>query len=148
MSRVHDDAGETLVELLVTIAVVAIGFVAVVGAVAAAVDVSTMHRRQAAARAYLRTWAESVERATAGGYTTCPGGPTSALSAPANPPAGITPRTPSVSAWSTANGTTGFAACGSVGTDLGVQRVALAVTAEPGLLPAFDETLLVVVRRP
>ena len=115
----RSEAGFTLVELLLTIAILGIAVVAGVGAMMTSIQVSDLGRRQADGQTQLRAYAEAVAGA---GYTTC------ATSYPTSysPPAGYTVAM-TVAYW---DGSSAFTA--SCGTDKGLQRVTLTITATDG----------------
>lgn len=140
------DHGETLVELLVTLSIMAITVVALVGGIAAGIRMSDLHRKQAAAGAFVRAYAEALETAVAAhpsGYDlVCTGATTY------DSPAIFQPSDPNYDAtvigilyW---NGTAFVAAC-TPGSDPGVQRVSLEVASTDG---RATERLDVVLRRP
>jgi Tfp pilus assembly protein PilV len=142
----RDDRGETLIELLVAVMIMATAVVAIVGATATAIHLSDIHRKQARAGAYLRTAAETIETAVAGsptGYVSC--------AVPANYAAllpSISPYQASVTAvarW-TAAGTfvSTSPTCSPTADDIGVQRVSLRVQ----LGTEVTEKLDIVIRRP
>lgn len=68
-SGIHrTDAGETLIELLLAVAIVAIAGVAILGGLFTGVATSAQHRDQASAAVTLRSFAESVNAAS---YVEC-----------------------------------------------------------------------------
>jgi type II secretory pathway pseudopilin PulG len=137
------DRGETLVELVVTIAVMGLTVVAILGAIANSILLSGMHRKQAAAGAYVRAFAEAVESGVAApttGYTSCAAPSDYAKFYPATPGPGYASSV-TVTYWNP--GTSSFS--GSCGTDSGVQRLALRVATTDNKL---SETLVIVVRKP
>jgi hypothetical protein len=142
------DAGETLVELLITIVVLGTSVLGVMGAVATAVGTSTLDRRQVQAQAVLRGWGEKVAGVDDAAYGDCLGtsGVAAATPAPAALPAGFGAAVTGVSYWNTATGAFG-AAC-TPGSDPGLRRVTLRLTADSLLYPGFTQTLDVVVRKP
>jgi type II secretory pathway pseudopilin PulG len=138
--------GETLVELLVTLSIMGIAVVALVGGIAASIRMSDIHRKQAAAGAFVRAYAEALETSVAAhpsGYDLLCTGATTYDSA-----AVFTPSDPSYDATVTSirywDGTTFVAAC-TPGSDPGVQRVSLQVASADG---RAVEKLDVVLRRP
>lgn len=58
-SSSHDE-GETLVELLMAVAIMGIAVIAIVGGIATTILMSDVHRKQATAGAYVRNYAEAV----------------------------------------------------------------------------------------
>jgi type II secretory pathway pseudopilin PulG len=67
--RGRGEAGESLAELLVTVAILAIAVTTIVGSMAAAIALSNRHRQQATAGTVLGNAAESVKAAA---YVPCP----------------------------------------------------------------------------
>lgn len=136
--RPRRDAGETLTETLVTVMVLGIATAGISLALGAAVKASTLNRQQALVQNALVSWAEQV---AAGTYTTC--ATTSSFAAPSPAlPAGMTSAVTSVQYWN------GLTFSGSCGTDSGIQRVTLRITAVTGTSPGLTDTVAVVVRKP
>lgn len=132
------DAGESLIELLVTMVVLGIATAGIAAALLTADSASGQQRRQAQAQNALRSWAEQV---AAGTYTDC--ATAGSFAAPTTaPPAGVTAAVAAVEYW---NGTAFAASCG---TDTGIQRVTLRVTATAGRAPTVSEDVAVVLRKP
>jgi type II secretory pathway pseudopilin PulG len=132
------DAGETLVELLVTVVILGIATSGISAALLATVDASGLHRQQVLARAALRSWAEQIGTGT---YVNCAVASNFAAPSPALP-SGLTAAVAGVSYW---NGTS-FA--GSCGVDTGVQKVRLRITAANGLSTPLSREVEVIVRKP
>lgn len=70
--RARRDGGFTLAEVLVSVAILGITFVAIVGGLGTAIITSDIDRRQAVAQNTLRSFAESVQGEA---YDPCPGVP-------------------------------------------------------------------------
>lgn len=147
------DAGETLLELLISLMVIGVGVTAILGAVGIATQASTLDERQIQAQALLRSWGEHIVSATSDAtYTPCATTATYASSpwmygspAPAGLqalPSGFTPTVTQVQYWD------GTSFVGSCATDRGVQRVRLTMSVADSLYPGFASTYDVVVRRP
>lgn len=157
---VTSEAGETLLELLISIAIVGIAVTALLGGLRMAVQGSTLDERQVHAQALLRSWGEHVVSATTddtyvacatpGTYSAAPWAYTSPT-----PPAGLQPLPDDFTAevtsveYLTSPGPAGTAGFGSsCPTDYGVQRVELTMRVADAQQPGFDATYEVVVRRP
>jgi type II secretory pathway pseudopilin PulG len=134
-ARLAGDRGETLLELVVALAILGIAVVAVIGGLSAAVMLSDVHRKQAAAGVAVRDYAEAVQTAVATGhYTACAAPPVTFT-----PPAGYSSSVVAVRFWS---GTAWLAACSA---DTGLQRLSLQVASLDG---RAAERLDVVLRKP
>ena len=127
--RRHDDRGDTLLELIITIAILGVCVVAIASTIAISIRVSSIHRTEADLGTALHNYAEQVDAMP---YVAC--GP---YSLPTQP--GFSAPTVSVAFW---NGTS-FAAC--PGTDAGVQRVTITLISSDG---QASDSLSVVVRNP
>jgi type II secretory pathway pseudopilin PulG len=156
--RRTDDRGETLVELLVTIAIVGIAVVAIVGALMVAMQTSDIHRKQATGGAYVRDYAESVSRwVAAGNYTACAGkapqpGYTSALAAVTLPAAYKDSYKDPVAtyrywdpAWTPGSAASPWVDSCVVTADAGLQQVTVRLESQDG---RAAEQAVVVVRKP
>jgi ABC-type enterobactin transport system permease subunit len=62
-----NDKGETLLELMLAMAIMGIAVVAIVGGIATSILMSDIHRKQATAGAYVRNYAETVVAYVAAG---------------------------------------------------------------------------------
>jgi len=135
------DRGETLIEALVTIAILGIAVVALLGAIMMGIRTSVLHRKHAQAQAELRSWAERIS-ATGATYVPCakPGD----VVGPGALPQGLSGSVIGVEYW---DGTSSFGPGCAVATDHGLQRVTLRITAAPGVQPTVSEELDVVVRK-
>lgn len=126
------EAGYSLVELLIAIAILGVGVTTVLGGMMTSITVSDLGRRQAEGQGAVRTMAEAIVGDT---YADC------ATSYPAtgfSSPAGYTV-TQTVSYW---DGTAFVPTCG---TDSGLQRVEITVGATDG---RGAETLAFAKRKP
>ena len=131
-----DDQGETLIEVIMAVAIMGIAAVAIVGGIATTILMSDIYRKQATAGAYVRNYAEWV----AANYNASASpsySPTAAFKKTL--PAGFTAAATSVQCW---NGT-GFVVPCSVAN--AVQQVTLNVASTD--LRA-SESLVVVVSKP
>lgn len=75
-SRVRDERGETLMELMITILVIGVGMVAIVGMMGGSVVASDTHRQLASAEVIVRDFGEAIKEKAAGNagatYVACP----------------------------------------------------------------------------
>lgn len=149
MDRAPDgcsDGGESLLELLIAIAILGIAVVAVVGSLVTGVLVSDVHRKQTVAGSTLRNYAESVESSVAAStsaYTSC--GTSAAYATPSGftAPAGYTASVTAVRYWKGVPTLSFQTTCTS--PDSGVQKVSLRVRSNDG---RATETLDIIVRKP
>jgi type II secretory pathway pseudopilin PulG len=132
------DGGETLVEILVTVVILGIATAGVTGGLLAVGETSHLQRQQVLAQHALRSWAEQIGVGT---YTACATKSGFAAPSPALP-TGLAASVTSVQYWDGADFT------GSCGTDTGIQRVTLKITATNGLVPPISHSVAVVVRKP
>jgi Tfp pilus assembly protein PilE len=124
------DRGETLIELIIAIAILGVCVVAIGSGVAGAVLVSGLHRDQADASRILHNYVEKLEATT---YSSC----ATSYSLPQQ--TGFTAPSLSITYW---NGT-GFQATCPAGGDQGLQRVAITLTNTD---QRVKQTLAVVLR--
>lgn len=129
-----DDAGLTLVEMLVAVAVLGITFVALLGGMATSIVTSDLHREQADALTLLSRAAESAKGAP---YATC------ASSYPLPADAGEWSVAVVAVAWNGSSYATPPGTCPSA--DLGLQRVTVTVTSPSG---RTTESVALVKRAP
>jgi hypothetical protein len=138
---------------MVTVVIMATAVVALVGGIATSVRASDIHRKQAKAQAYLRSFAEKVEQSVAGypsGYTACTGAGTPVATYKATFLDGLAPADTTtyayditaVAYWDSTSSR--FVACPGTG-DEGVQRVSLRVSTTDG---RADERVDIVLRQP
>ena len=142
-----------MIELIFTVAIMGTAVVALLAGLATAIRISDIHRKQAAAGAQVRTFAEAVERAvnrTPSSYVDCatPAAYESAFTA--DP--GYARDVVSVRYWRLATPTIPGAWVTSCGTDSGVQRVTLEVRSTEGTADPDDdravETIELIIRKP
>lgn len=136
----RSERGESLVELLVAVVLLGVAVVAVVSALGTSVVMSDVHRKQSTAGAEVRTFAERVETAVAGGaYTVCAGSGTYGGAYTA--PGGFTAAVTAVRYWT---GSAWSSSC-SAATDIGLQKLSLQVASTDG---RAAEKVDVVIRKP
>jgi type II secretory pathway pseudopilin PulG len=145
----RDDRGETLVELLVALVILGTAVVALIGAVATGVRMSDIHRKEATAGSYVRSFGEAVNtavNATPTGYTACATITTYTGAYTVPDTAGYVADVTTVTYW---NGTAFVATCT---TDRGVQKLTLRVRSKNRATGQPDgrasETLDIVIRKP
>lgn len=140
-NRPRGEAGETLLELLISIVILAVCVAAIGGGVVISVKTSRIHKEQSIAQQYLKNYAESI----ANSYTACSGStPPNYVSVGsfATPP-GFSPPTAVVNYWVSGTATwSTTTAC--PGTDPGLQRVLLSLNSVDTFVA---EKLIVVVRK-
>jgi type II secretory pathway pseudopilin PulG len=141
-------AGESLLEIIITIMIMGLAVPAVVGAVLAAVGSSSQDRRQVQAQQLLTSWSETIaKKNTDTSYTNGNCQPPSyyeGVSFAPTPaaPAGFHVSVVSVRYWSAGS----FVA--TCATDEGVRQLRLRVTVDAALYPTFTMDRYVIVRRP
>jgi len=114
--RAGSQAGFTLVDTLVGVAILGIGVTAVVSGMATSIKVSDVGRSSAEAQLAVRAYAEAL---AATSYADCAASYATGYSAPAGYTAGLT-----VAYWNAGSSSFGS----TCGTDSGLQRVTLTVT--------------------
>ena len=138
----RSDRGETLVELVVAVAILGLAAVAILGGLMGGIRTSVMHRNDATGGAYVRSFAEAVQTYVDGnGYKPCSSA-ASAYEGVAVPdlPAGYTKSVTAVQSW---NGSV-WGAC----TADGVQRLNLKITTTGDSVFRAEARLTVVLRQP
>lgn len=139
----EDERGETLVELIVTVAILGIAGVAVVGGMLLGATASDVGRKQATGGAYARSFAEAIQQSvdTNGGYTAC-GSAASTYGAVGVPdlPAGFTTSVIDVASWTGSS----WGPCDANG----IQRITVQVVTTGDARHRAVETLVVVLRKP
>ena len=136
-----EDRGETLIELLVAMAILGVALVAIVGAFGASITMSDVHRKQASAGAAVRNYAELVSNYVAGtGYSSC-----AAASAYAAGTVGYTAPTGYAASPVSIKYWTGSAWSASCASDSGLQQLTLSVSSTD---TRAVERLVLVLRKP
>ena len=142
-------AGESLLEIIITIMIMGLTIPAVVGAVLAAVGSSSQDRRQVQAQQLLTTWSETIAKAntdgTYGAYGACPPASNYATGvfSPAAVPSGFAVSVVSIDYWDAT--TSSFGGCPA---DQGIRRLRLRVDVDADLYPSFAMDRYVIVRKP
>lgn len=132
------EAGETLIELLVSMVIIGIMGAAVIGSVMVSVDVSVMHKNEVQVQQVLRSWAEAVSNTDDASFSGCS---LSCLEALAPSVSGVSVSAGPIECWTG----TAFGGCGSSSS---TRKVTLTVSGSGGALPGVSQSLEVVVRRP
>jgi type II secretory pathway pseudopilin PulG len=136
--RTVDERGETLAEVLMTISIMGIAFVAILGAIAISVQTSDISRSEASAETLLRTSAAQVQQAP---YVECPTPPGYPVAATSD---SVTVTITSVKYWDGSTNPATFGAC-PAGGDLGMQSIDLKAQSSDG---RATETLTIYKREP
>jgi prepilin-type N-terminal cleavage/methylation domain-containing protein len=142
----RNDRGETLVELVVAIAILGVAGVAILAGLQMSVRASDQHRRHAESGSHVRSFAEAIQQSvdTNAGFKTCGNaGSYASLTVPGLP-SGYTPTVASVRKW---NGSA-WVACTGNDDAHGTQQLELRVTSLGDAGHRVVETLAVVVRKP
>jgi type II secretory pathway pseudopilin PulG len=149
LALARGQAGESLLEIIITIMIMGLAIPAVVGAVMAAVGSSSQDRRQVQAQQLLTSWSETIAKAntdgTYGAYGACPPASNYATGvfAPAGVPSGFSVSVVSIDYWDST--TSSFGGCPA---DKGVRRLRLRVDVNASLYPSFAMDRYVIVRKP
>ncbi len=145
--RGSSDRGETLVELLVAVAILGVAGVAIVAGLQMSVTASDIHRKQTTGGAYARSYAEAIEgyvAAASSRYVPCAGpgayGP-AIIGFAGELPAGYTASHAAALRVPPGGGVAGSCS----GNDTGVQQIEITVESSDG---RAAEKLTVLLRRP
>jgi type II secretory pathway pseudopilin PulG len=133
--RRRTDAGESLVELLVSIGIMGIAVTAILGGLGMSSSASATHENLAKAQNLLRDWAETLTYSAS-----CP----SPVINPFTVPTGYTKNSPTFQFWDDA--ARNFS--GSCTASTGMYRVTLSITPTGGQGAGIAQTLAVTMRRP
>ncbi len=141
LAQADHERGESLLELLIALAIMSVAVVAVVGGLLTSILTSDLHRKQSTAGAAVHDYAEVVEKYVVGAtYTSC------AAPSAYNPatvgytaPTGYTASAVAVRYWSGTAWTT------SPCTDVGLRELTLQVASSD---TRASEQLVVVLRKP
>ena len=148
--RRHDiasDAGFSLVEIMITVAIVGITFTAILGGLIASITVSALQRKEATADAIVRSAAEVVKDSDKNPYKNCAGPSAYSLSG-LSVPSGFSAKITDVQYWSwDGNPVPAGYAVGFKGScppsDNGIQQITIAATSTDG---QATETVQVIKR--
>jgi type II secretory pathway pseudopilin PulG len=70
--RIPDERGESLLEVMIAVAILGIAVVAIMAGLTTSILMSDIHRKQSTAGAYVHDFAEAVQKSVAdGNYRTC-----------------------------------------------------------------------------
>jgi type II secretory pathway pseudopilin PulG len=117
------EVGETLLELVIAIAILGVSAIAIAGGIASSISMSSLHRQQSDAQRALRNYAETLQGS---GYSPCTAGSPAGYSLPAT--SGFPAPAVTVTYW---NGSAFQSGCPS-GGDSGLQRVAISLADTTG----------------
>jgi Tfp pilus assembly protein PilV len=138
-SRVRDDDGAALVEVLMAVVLLGTAVLSILGATFATITVSDVHRKQATAAAVARDYAEKIAGAS---FVECAGAASYALAPATVPvPSGYTADVASVEHWT---GSAWSGTCGSTALQRGLQRITVVASSTDG---RATERSVVVVRQ-
>jgi Tfp pilus assembly protein PilV len=133
----YNDSGESLLEILVALTILAICVVAIGSGIVLSIKMSEVHRSQASAQDYLHNYAETLESAT---YVPCASATTYASAiAPVGTPTGFSAPIVSIKYWVV--GSASFAA--SCSTDGGLEQVTFTLQSTDNLV---SESLVTTIR--
>ncbi len=139
------ERGETLVEMLVALTILGLAGVAVLAGLQLSVTTSDIHRKQTTGGAYVRSYAEAIQRyVAAGNYVACAGPgayPPATVGFAGELPAGYTATQSAAKRVPPDGGAAGVCS----GNDTGVQQVELTIASADD---RATERLTVLLRRP
>ena len=141
-ARRASERGETLVELIVSVAILGVAAVAILAGLMLTAKSSDVQRNQATGGAYVRSFAEAIQNfVDSNGFRDCASA-ASAYGGVAVPdlPTGYAKAVTAVQSWTD----TGWGVC----TGKGIQRLDLKITTTGDAKHRSDETLTVILRQP
>jgi type II secretory pathway pseudopilin PulG len=124
-NRTRKDAGETLIEVLITMIILGGAIAALVGGISTTVLITSRHRDLATANSLLRSYAEAIKENARTGYQPC-----------ATTYTNLAGRYDQPTGWATPTNT--VQAQGCPGTDQGLQHVTISVTTPKGVVQTLD----------
>jgi type II secretory pathway pseudopilin PulG len=136
--RIEADRGDTLLELIVAIAILGVCVVAIGAGITLSIKMSTIHRNQATANAFLHNYAETLQSS----YPVCSGSIASDYTGSLAAPSGFTSPAATVKFWDPTAAK--FVASGCPTSDPGLRQISLTLTSSDGLVA---ESLVFVVRK-
>jgi type II secretory pathway pseudopilin PulG len=139
-----DDRGETLLELVVSIAILGVCVVAIGTGIALGIKTSSIHRAQATASAFLHNYGAALQNS----YTPCSGGNAPdyvSIAGLAAPSADFAAPSATVKFWNPNGTPAAFSSTACPATDPGLQEVTLTLDSSDGFV---SESVVVIVRRP
>ena len=142
----NDENGETLLELLVSVAIMGTAFVAILAGIGTTLIATDSHRQQATAETVLRSYAERIQDAADVAYVDC--ATTASYANPVGfslPASGWSASVSSVLFWQGDTPPTFAASCPT--PDNGLEQLTLTVQSPAGSRQA-TETVVIVKRKP
>jgi type II secretory pathway pseudopilin PulG len=124
-NRRRKDAGETLIEVLITMIILGGAIAALVGGISNTVLITSRHRDLATANSLLRSYAEAIKENARTGYLPC-----------ATSYANLAGRYDQPEGWATPTNTVVWPPSGC--TDDGLQHVTISVTTPKGVVQTLD----------
>jgi type II secretory pathway pseudopilin PulG len=153
--QLRDERGETLVELIIAIAILGVAGVAILAGMAFNVQASTINRNQAGGGAYLRSGAEAIQKGIdrSGTYASCAGALTTYTSAASSVISSTDVSEGYVikvlgqpNSWVKVGGVPQWSSCDNAAD--GIQRIKLELTTPGDAAHGAVETMYVVLRKP
>jgi len=139
------EQGETLLEIVIALAILSVVVVSVFASIALGIRVSGLHRNEVNASAYLKSLAEAIENDVASGNysVSCTPSYGSSFLSTFNDPAFSAPTISAVSFW---NGTSFPSSCTT--NTVGLEQLTLQISTVGTANSPVTETLVIVVRLP